>query len=153
MLAAYPDMGELDSAPFATDPFVLAGPVTEGQGQGAPVRLSELGAASVLLLEEGHCLRDQALAACATADLRDLAFRATSLSTLVQMVAAGLGLTLLPQLAVPTETQRVALRIYPLVDPPTRTLVVAWRRGGPLETVGRRVAEIAVIAASAASQI
>lgn len=142
LLAAQVDLGDVDTAPFATDPFVLAGPSHRG-ARGTPLKLSELGSAGVLLLEEGHCLRDQALAACATADLHELAFRATSLPTLVQMVAAGLGVTLLPRLAVATEVQRAALQIRPLIDPPTRTLVVAWRRGSPLDVVGRRIAEIA----------
>ena len=150
----------MEAAPFATDPFMLAGPVPRGEGaealawaQGAPVKLDELGSAGVLLLEEGHCLRDQALAACATADLHELAFRATSLPTLVQMVAAGLGLTLLPRLAIATETQRAALRIRPVADAPTRTLVVCWRRGSPLEAVGRRIAEIATTAAGSLSTV
>ncbi len=83
----------------------------------APVEMSELRGSDVLLLDDGHCLRDQALAVCAHARTHELDFRATSLSTLAQMVAAGAGVTLLPRLAVATESRHAALALRPLARP------------------------------------
>jgi LysR family hydrogen peroxide-inducible transcriptional activator len=86
-----------------------------------------------LLLDDGHCFRDQALAICAEAEASELEFRATSLTTLTQMVAAGSGVTLLPRLAVPTETQRTRLAIRVFEEPaPERTIALVWRRRSPL---------------------
>ncbi|MCX7979337.1 MAG: LysR substrate-binding domain-containing protein, partial [Bdellovibrionaceae bacterium] len=83
----------------------------------------------LLLLEDGHCLRDQALEACRSTRVEEASFRATSLPTLLQMVASGAGLTLLPELALPTETARAAVTVRPFADPvPHRTLGLAWRR-------------------------
>jgi LysR family hydrogen peroxide-inducible transcriptional activator len=68
-------------------------------------------------------------------------FRATSLSTLAQMVASGAGVTLLPTLAVPTETARVGLRVRPFAEPvPHRTIGLVWRRSSPLAPALRQVA-------------
>ena len=87
----------------------------------------------LLLLEEGHCLRDQALAFC---DLRKVEridmFGASSLSTLVQMVANGLGLTLLPEISVDLETRRADVRLMRFAEPePSRVLGLAWRATSP----------------------
>jgi LysR family hydrogen peroxide-inducible transcriptional activator len=101
----------------------------------------------MLLLEDGHCLRGQALAVCAKAGAREADFRASSLSTLVQMVAAGLGLTLLPGLCAPLERTRAKLALSPFTRPvPGRRLVLAWRGGSPLagalETFGRELRQL-----------
>src|SRR5581483_294894 len=96
---------------IAEDPFVLATPRDHPLGarsERAPA--GALRGEPVLLLDEGHCFREQALAVCASASARELEFRATSLTTLVQMVAGGAGVTLLPQLAVKTEVPRGRLR-------------------------------------------
>ncbi len=85
--------------------------------------LTELRDEPVLLLDDGHCFRDQALAACRRTRARESEFRATSLSTLAQMVAGGGGVTLLPELAVATETTRTPLRVRRLAAPtPHRTI-------------------------------
>src|SRR5438105_2702917 len=85
--------------------------------------LPELAGAPVLLLDDGHCFREQALSWCTRAHLEELDYRATSLPTLAQMVADGAGITLLPALAVPTETQRRSLRVRPFAAPvPGRTI-------------------------------
>src|SRR5690606_25456274 len=76
-----------------------------------------------------------------TAKARELEFRATSLSTLAQMVAGGAGVTLLPELAVPTEVRRATLRTRPLAEPvPLRTIVLARRKSSPLAETLRNVA-------------
>ncbi|KPP88332.1 MAG: hydrogen peroxide-repsonsive transcriptional regulator OxyR [Rhodobacteraceae bacterium HLUCCA08] len=112
--------------------FVLVRPSADA---GRPVpgaeRLREM---HLLLLEEGHCFRDQALSFC---DLRSTAPRegldATSLSTLVQMVGAGIGVTLIPEMAVPVETRSADVAIARFPDPqPRRRVGLIWRRASPL---------------------
>jgi len=127
---------------IARDPFVLAAPRGHALATAAePARASALGGASVLVLEDGHCFRDQALAFCARARAREGEFRATSLPTLAQMVASGAGVTLLPELAVATEAQRAGLRVRSFVEPaPHRTIGLVWRRGYPLAEALRKIA-------------
>ena len=88
----------------------------------------------LLLLEEGHCFRDQALSFCeidAGSSTRGL--DATSLSTLVQMVGAGMGVTLIPEMAVGVETRSAPIAVARLAPPePTRTIGMIWRRSTPL---------------------
>ncbi len=110
----------------------------------APAKPSELKGASVLLLDDGHCFREQALSFCASAKAHELEFRATSLSTLAQMVAGGTGVTLLPELAVATETKRAELSIRHFAKPaPKRTLALVWRRRSPLGPALRKLATTA----------
>ncbi|MFZ2103512.1 MAG: LysR substrate-binding domain-containing protein [Oricola sp.] len=107
------------SAANGTD--VLRSPLTEDQ-----VALDRL-----LLLEEGHCLRDQALAVCARDKERRLVnFGATSMTTLLQMVSHGMGLTLLPEIAIPSETENLrGLAITPFAEPmPYRNIALFWRK-------------------------
>lgn len=98
----------------------------------APEQLSEM---KLLLLEEGHCFRDQALELCniGQSDV-SLLMEGSSLATLVQMVDAGLGLTLIPEMAVPLETRgtRVAISRF-AANRPKRTIGMVWRRTNPLE--------------------
>ena len=117
--------------------FVLAVPATHPLAQvGGPVEVSVLATENVLLLEEGHCLRDQALAVCqlAGADERS-GFRATSLETLRQMVAAGVGVTLLPALAVqPPVATSDDITLLHFRDPvPRRQISMFWRRTSVLD--------------------
>lgn len=134
LLALEADLGDVESAVIATDPFVLvARPDDSLVSKSRPVTLVELGDAHVLLLDDGHCLREQALAVCSRAKARELEFRATSLSTLVHMVAGGAGVTLLPELAVPVEVERAGLRARPFAKPaPHRTIALVWRKRSPL---------------------
>jgi len=136
------DLGDLHAEPLAKDPFVLAVPPAHPLGRaGAPVPLDALAGEKVLLLDDGHCLREQALAVCSRADAEELGFRATSLATLVQMVSAGAGVTLLPRLAAGAEAGRASLRLRPFREPaPSRTIALAWRRGAALEPALRQVA-------------
>jgi LysR family hydrogen peroxide-inducible transcriptional activator len=137
------DLGDLFVAPLAKDPFVLAVPPAHPLGRsGGAVAADALAGEKVLLLDDGHCLRAQALEVCSKAEAEELGFRATSLATLVQMVSAGAGVTLLPQLAVDAEARRSDLRLRPFRDPaPSRTLVLVWRKGAALDAALREVAE------------
>ncbi len=113
------------------EPFVLALPSDQPLPRHMPVPMLELKAQSLLLLEEGHCLRDQALEVCARTGARERAgFRATSLETLRQMVAAGVGMTLLPILSVkPPVASNPAVRLVAFETPaPIRTLGLLWRK-------------------------
>ncbi len=142
LLACEADIGDVEADVIARDPFVLATPPDHPLGrEKGPAAQSELRAADVLLLDEGHCLREQALAICSRAKARELEFRATSLPTLAQMVASGAGVTLLPRLAVPTEAGRSTLRLRELADPaPSRTLALVWRKSSPLAPALRKLA-------------
>lgn len=88
----------------------------------------------LLLLEEGHCFRDQALSFCQFGDSRPGALmEGSSLSTLVQMVAAGMGVTLIPEMAVDMETRSADVSIARFPDPsPARTIGMVWRKSNPL---------------------
>jgi LysR family hydrogen peroxide-inducible transcriptional activator len=89
----------------------------------------------LMLLEEGHCLREQALAVCGSVKPVAMAsYGATSLTTLLQMVAHGMGVTLVPEMAVPSAAGMRELKIVPFADPvPQRTICLAWRHNGPLQ--------------------
>lgn len=112
--------------------FVLVRP---GADDGKPVPSAEmLREMRLLLLEEGHCFRDQALAFCKmrSAPPREV-LDASSLSTLVQMVGAGIGVTLIPEMAVPVETRSASVSVARFPAPePSRTIGMVWRRTSPL---------------------
>lgn len=116
---------------FAED-FVLVRPRSEANlPVPGPDRLREM---RLLLLEEGHCFRDQALSFCnlQSAAPREL-LDGSSLSTLVQMVGAGIGVTLIPQMAIAMETRSAHVSVARLPVPrPTRTIGLVWRRTNPL---------------------
>ena len=98
----------------------------------------------LLLLEEGHCFRDQALSFCAMGGSppREL-LDGSSLSTLVQMVGAGIGVTLIPEMAVPVETRSAPVAVTHFTDPqPQRTIGLVWRRSNPLGVALTRVAGV-----------
>ena len=112
--------------------FLLVRP---GEDEGAPVPVGEtLREMRLLLLEEGHCFRDQALSFCNMASpLSREVLDASSLSTLVQMVSAGMGVTLIPEMAVDVETRRAAVSLARFADlQPSRTIGMIWRRTSPL---------------------
>jgi LysR family hydrogen peroxide-inducible transcriptional activator len=142
LLALEAELGEVEHELVAVDPFVLAAPrghpLCAGPG---PARILDLRGADVLLLDEGHCLRAQALEVCSRGRAREREFRATSLPTLVQMVASGAGVTLLPCLSVPTEARRGELALRDFAGPaPHRTLALVWRPGAPVGPALRRLA-------------
>jgi LysR family hydrogen peroxide-inducible transcriptional activator len=119
----------LDEMRLADDPLLVACPKDHRFAQSGGIDAAALSGEKLLLLEDGHCLRNHALTACsllpgqANEDLQ-----ATSLSTLVQMVAGGLGLTLVPRLAAEIETRREpALALVPFRDrTPARTIALVW---------------------------
>lgn len=134
ILALEADLGTLDHAELLRDPFLLA--TAPDHPLAAPkrrARLDDLDGLGVLLLDDGHCFRDQALRLCARVGAREAGFRATSLATLVQMASASGGVTLLPSIALPVENRRGQLVIRPFAPPgPGRTIALAWRRGSAL---------------------
>ena len=118
--------------------FVLVRP---GGDEGKPVpNAASLAKMKLLLLEEGHCFRDQALSFCKlpTARPRE-GLDGSSLSTLVQMVSAGMGVTLIPDMAVKVETRSAPVSIAHFTTPrPSRTIGMIWRKTNPLaEQLGR----------------
>ena len=139
------DEGDLDGDVVGFDPFVLATPFDHVLGQSKkPAQPAELRHCDVLLLDDGHCFRAQALEVCSSARAHELEFRATSLSTLAQMVAGGAGVTLLPQMAVATEARRARLRIRTFAAPvPGRTVTLVWRRRSPLAAALSQIAAAA----------
>ena len=129
--------------PVFTDAFLLATPATGPLSLGAFGSASDIPTETLLLLEDGHCLRDQTLASCGALDSRRLTHSGvTSLATILQLVAAGQGVTLLPELflaATPLDAGRV--RLCRFSDPePHRTVGLAWRRSNPLSGLCERIA-------------
>lgn len=126
---------QLHVEPLFDEPFLLAVPQQHPLATHDTLKLSDLDDQHLLLLEEGHCLRDQALAVCrlAGADERD-GFRATSLETLRQMVAAGVGITLLPMLSVqPPVPPSPDIRLIPFRgQAPHREIAMVWRRSSAM---------------------
>jgi LysR family hydrogen peroxide-inducible transcriptional activator len=134
-----PALTEVD---LFTEDFVL---VRSGADWDKPVPSSEsLREMRLLLLEEGHCFRDQALSFCSiqTAIPRE-GLDGSSLSTLVQMDGAGIGVTLIPEMAVPVETRSADVSVARFDHPrPFRRVGMVWRRSSPLAPQLRKVAEI-----------
>jgi len=133
IVALEAEVGDCAHALIAHDDFVAALPKGHPLGRKRRLALSELEGARVLLLDEGHCFRQQALALCTKVRAEETDFRATSLSTLAQMVSSGAGITLLPSLAVAVENRRGQLDIRPFTKPaPGRTIALVWRPRSPL---------------------
>lgn len=121
---------DMEMVALYTDPFVLACPPGHPLASKEQVTGLDLAEADLLLLEEGHCLRDHALAACSLpAPKRGEGMLGTSLGTLVQMVASGMGVTLLPRLAVEAGIlMGTDLIIRPVAGGGSRLLGLAWRK-------------------------
>src|SRR5713226_8477264 len=118
--------------------------------EGTPVPSSEmLRAMRLLLLEEGHCFRDQALSFCKTQSLQPREMLdANSLSTLVQMVSAGIGVTLIPEMAVPVETRSASVSVARFKNPqPSRTIGMVWRKTSPLARQLLQISEVVCLSA------
>ncbi|HEX5327506.1 MAG TPA: hydrogen peroxide-inducible genes activator [Acetobacteraceae bacterium] len=134
LLLALPcDCGGAATLAVARDEFLVALPPGHRLAAGEQVPVAALAAERLLLLEDGHCLRDQALAVCGLHAGNQDVFAATSLHTLVQMVAGGLGVTLVPRLAVAAGiTAGTDLVLRPLAGAGAwRTIGLAWRPGAP----------------------
>ncbi len=129
--------------PLFDEPLQLAIYASHRWADRDRVPMSDLAGEKLLMLEDGHCLRDQALGFCfqAGAD-EDTHFRATSLETLRNMVAAGSGITLLPALAIPNERKRDGVCYLPCYKPePKRTIALVYRPGSPLRARYEQLAE------------
>ena len=126
--------------PLFEEEFVLVRPA-EDAAKPVPDRDS-LRTMRLLLLEEGHCFRDQALSFCnLSPSVARAVMEGSSLSTLVQMVGAGIGVTLIPHMAVAIETQSAPVSIVRLPPPrPSRTIGMVWRRSNPLADPLARIA-------------
>lgn len=144
-LVALPvDDDSLEKEVLFEEPFIMAIPESHPLADKASIDLADLEGSELLLLEDGHCLRDQALEVCALANARErVDFHATSMETLRQMVAADVGVTLLPVMAVRppiANTQGIVLR--PFTEPaPRRTIALLWRRTSPLGDLLRRLSD------------
>jgi len=143
LLAVESEVGDLEYVEIGRDAFFLAVPEGHRLARGAqPARVDQLDDETVLLLEDGHCFRDQALAVCRRGGAEEASVRATSLSTLTQMVAGGMGITLLPQIAIRTENRARSLVTRPFgARGPSRTLALGWRRTAPFDATLRALAE------------
>jgi LysR family hydrogen peroxide-inducible transcriptional activator len=145
ILALPADTAGLETRSLFAETFVVAMPRKHRLAARKRLKPADLAGEKILLLEEGHCLRDQALDVCnnvAISEEQD--FRATSLETLRQMVAAGLGITLLPRLAAegPIAGAR-GLEFRPFAPPsPSRMVGAAWRKSTTREAAIRAVCEV-----------
>lgn len=145
---------DIDTIALFDDRFLLAVPANDPRKENARVAAEDIDQGRLILLEDGHCLRDQALAFCATAT-RDrgsagTVFGASSLNTVMQMVAGGYGITLIPQIAADVERRDDRVKFLRLENPePGRSIGLAFRRTSPRkadfaalgEVVKERVAE------------
>jgi LysR family hydrogen peroxide-inducible transcriptional activator len=129
--------------------FLLVRP---GEDEGTPVPSGKmLRAMRLLLLEEGHCFRDQALSFCnlQSSPPREM-LDASSLSTLVQMVSAGIGVTLIPEMAVAVETRSASVSVARFKNPqPSRTIGMVWRKTSPLARQLLQFSEVVCLSAEA----
>ncbi len=148
ILALPVELGGLESRELYREPFLVALPEHHRLAGHDSVRVADLKGEPLLLLEDGHCLRDQALEVCSRVGVREAQdFRATSLETLRQMVAAGAGITLLPELAgrgAYRNARGVVLR--PFARPaPVRHIGALWRkstaRRAAIDALARVIAE------------
>jgi LysR family hydrogen peroxide-inducible transcriptional activator len=137
IVALEADIGDVERQVIAKDPFFL---VTRPEHPLATstdrVSAAELRDQELLLLDDGHCFREQALEVCSRAGATQSEFRATSLSTLIHMIAGGGGATLIPALAIDAEVRRARLHVRPLAIPfAQRTIGLIWRKSSPEVTL------------------
>ena len=135
----------LESEFLFEEPFMLAVPNHHPLSKRRDLQLADLADQHLLLLEDGHCLRDQALEVCTLAGAGEKdGFRATSLETLRQMVAAGVGITLLPMLAVkPPVSASEDIRLLNFKNPPpTRRIAMVWRKSSAMGSFLHQIADV-----------
>jgi LysR family hydrogen peroxide-inducible transcriptional activator len=133
MLALPAEGADVDSMKLFDDAFLLAAPAADPLPARRPATIDDVDQRRLILLKEGHCLRDQALALCG-APPRDAPARlgATSLATVLQLVANGYGVTLLPEVATGVEIRDSRVKLVRFADPqPGRSVGLAWRRTSP----------------------
>ena len=153
VMLALPAAGsEIEVIPLIEDPFLLAVPADDPHPETARVSAREVDQSRLILLEEGHCLRDQALDFWSTSNSNlPLSLGAASLATIMQMVANGYGVTLLPQVAVDAEVRDERIKLLRFAAPePSRTIGLAFRRTSPRKedfvALGRLVVEALAVA-------
>ena len=151
VIAALPlEGGDIQTRALFTDRFFMAMAENGSHLLTSPLTEDEVDVDRLLLLEEGHCLRDQALAVCGASKRSLVNFGATSMTTLLQMVSHDMGMTLIPEMAIATETARSTIRIVPFAEPqPSREIGLAWRRNNQRDTDMQALAD-AIIASSPA---
>lgn len=144
LLALEADLGDIAWEVIGKDPFLLAVPPGHDlAAKRGPVAAGDLRGTNVLLLDDPHCLRHQALEFCSRARAHEMEFRATSIATLVQMVASGAGVTLLPELAADHEAKRAGLTLRRFAKPePFRTIALVWRRNAALADALKQVSTV-----------
>ncbi len=142
LIATPPELPGLASAQLFFEPFVLAAPLRHPLATLSPLTLDSLPIDDLLLLEEGHCLRDQALALCEGAPAA--ARHGTGLETLWHMIAAGEGFSLLPALAIAARPDLAAqVQCRPLAEPEAgRDIALVWRASDPRETQFKALAAL-----------
>lgn len=139
------DASGIETMDVGEDEFLLVAPIGHDLMQGAHLTANDLAEEDVLLLNDGHCLRDHALSVCRLSSRRGSAdVTATSLPTLVHMVAGGLGISLLPRLAIEggvTSGAEVELRAFdtPMIG---RRIAVAWRTGSPRAAEAKMIGKL-----------
>jgi LysR family transcriptional regulator, hydrogen peroxide-inducible genes activator len=148
MLALPAEGADVEIMALFADPFLLAVPAADPRPARKRVGVKDVDQRRLILLEEGHCLRDQALAFCATRGGvdRPAGLGATSLATVMQMVANGYGVTLVPEVAVDAELHDSRVKLLRFAEPePARRIGLAWRRTSPrrkdFEALGKVVQE------------
>jgi LysR family transcriptional regulator, hydrogen peroxide-inducible genes activator len=123
---------EFETVRLFEDRFLLAVPASDPWPERARVTVRDVDQRKLLLLDEGHCLRDQALVFCAEARNVRTGLGATSLATIIQMVANAHGVTLLPEVSVSIEIRDERIKLLRFAEPePSRTIGLAWRRTSP----------------------
>jgi LysR family transcriptional regulator, hydrogen peroxide-inducible genes activator len=147
LLALPIEESDIETLTLFTDPFLLAVPAADARPYKARVDARDIDPRRLILLEEGHCLRDQALAFCGARLETPTGLGATSLATVMQMVANGYGVTLLPRIALPVEARDERVKVLRFRDPePARSIGLAWRRTSPRKAdfvaLGQIVAEM-----------
>jgi LysR family hydrogen peroxide-inducible transcriptional activator len=160
MLALPLDEADIDSIALFEDLFLLAVPAGDPRTATTRVAVEDIDQGRLILLEDGHCLRDQALALCAGARGRNTAaagtgFGASSLATVMQMVASGYGVTLIPQIAADVERRDDRVKFLRLKNPePGRQIGLVFRRTSPRKADFAALGEVvkANVGASAPSQ-
>ncbi|WP_299016875.1 DNA-binding transcriptional regulator OxyR [uncultured Photobacterium sp.] len=144
ILAAVKETEQFKEIPLYSEPMVLAVPDEHPWAGRQTLDMAKLNGETLLMLGDGHCLRDQAMGFCFAAGAHeDGSFKATSLETLRNMVAAGGGITLLPKLATPKEKSRDGISYIKACEPvPTRLITLAYRPGSPLRGRYEKIAEV-----------
>ena len=137
--------GDVEIAPLFDDALYVAGLASEIGHNAGSIRADAIDEGRLLLLEDGHCLKDHALAACNRPELRaEATMMGTSLHTMVQMVDNGLGVTMLPEMAIDSGIlEGTDVEARPLdADNPSRRIALVWRKASPREKDFRLLAEV-----------